>query len=72
MLENCIFYIFKTYEFSHSQDPQATCQSPLTDVSFSGIRDYCIDYLAKKRSMLEGVALCLQCVGEIFGGRGCL
>ena len=24
MLENCIFYIFQMYEFSHSQDPERT------------------------------------------------
>ena len=26
MLENCIFYIFQMYEFSHSQDPLRTSQ----------------------------------------------
>jgi len=24
MLENCIFYILRMYEFSHSQDPRLT------------------------------------------------
>ena len=41
MLENCIFYIFSVYEFSHSLDPEA-------DIPFTSRRGY--DGLASEQA----------------------
>jgi hypothetical protein len=52
MLENCIFYIFRMYEFSHSLDPKQTFIIRILRLVFKNAQNFIVSNFRSKIPVL--------------------